>query len=66
MAHIKQPKRVKKKCLNCANNSIPQFHPFCSTRCSQLDLSKWLNEDYRVPIVEIDDFDEGKFLDEDD
>lgn len=23
--------------------------PFCSTRCRQIDLGKWLNEDYRIP-----------------
>lgn len=23
--------------------------PFCSARCQQLDLAKWLGEDYRVP-----------------
>ena len=57
---------MAKKCLNCAKKSNSKFHPFCSTRCSQLDLSKWLNEDYRVPVAEFDDFDEGKFLDEDD
>ena len=66
MTYTKQPKRVEKKCLNCAKKPTPTFHPFCSTRCSQLDLSKWLKEDYRVPVVEIDDFDEGVFLDEDD
>ncbi len=23
--------------------------PFCSPRCKQVDLGKWLNEDYRIP-----------------
>ncbi len=26
--------------------SVP---PFCSARCKQIDLNKWLAEDYRVP-----------------
>jgi endogenous inhibitor of DNA gyrase (YacG/DUF329 family) len=30
-----------------ANN--PSF-PFCSTRCKSVDLGKWLNEEYRVPV----------------
>ncbi|MCA9264189.1 MAG: DNA gyrase inhibitor YacG, partial [Planctomycetales bacterium] len=25
--------------------------PFCSTRCKQIDLGRWLNEDYSVPHV---------------
>ncbi|MEI8233931.1 MAG: DNA gyrase inhibitor YacG [Verrucomicrobiota bacterium] len=23
--------------------------PFCSSRCKQIDLGKWLGEDYRIP-----------------
>ncbi len=29
--------------------------PFCSERCRQVDLGKWLNEEYRVPAEEADD-----------
>lgn len=29
--------------------------PFCSARCKQVDLGKWLNEDYRVPAEEDDE-----------
>jgi endogenous inhibitor of DNA gyrase (YacG/DUF329 family) len=25
--------------------------PFCSERCRQVDLGKWLEEEYRVPIA---------------
>ena len=25
-------------------------YPFCSNRCQLLDLSRWLNEDYRIPV----------------
>jgi endogenous inhibitor of DNA gyrase (YacG/DUF329 family) len=25
--------------------------PFCSPRCRQIDLGKWLNEEYRVPVI---------------
>jgi len=24
--------------------------PFCSERCRQIDLGKWLNEEYSVPV----------------
>jgi endogenous inhibitor of DNA gyrase (YacG/DUF329 family) len=24
--------------------------PFCSARCKQVDLGRWLNEEYRVPV----------------
>jgi endogenous inhibitor of DNA gyrase (YacG/DUF329 family) len=32
--------------------------PFCSPRCKQVELGKWLNEEYRVPTEE-DDEDPG-------
>lgn len=24
--------------------------PFCSHRCQQIDLGRWLNEDYGIPL----------------
>ena len=27
----------------------PAF-PFCSARCKTIDLGRWLNEEYRVPV----------------
>lgn len=33
--------------------------PFCSVRCQQIDLGRWLDEKYSVPFERIDDeFDE--------
>ena len=26
-----------------------RFRPFCSARCRQVDLGRWLSEDYAVP-----------------
>ncbi len=26
--------------------------PFCSTRCKQVDLGRWLDEKYRMPAEE--------------
>jgi uncharacterized protein len=31
--------------------------PFCSPRCRQVDLGKWLNEEYRVPVTDASDED---------
>jgi hypothetical protein len=33
--------------------------PFCSTRCKQIDLGKWLDEKYRIPVAG-DPSDEGE------
>ena len=29
--------------------------PFCSARCKQVELGKWLNEEYRLPAQEEDE-----------
>lgn len=33
-------------------------YPFCSERCKLIDLGRWLDGKYQVPVVD-DDLDEG-------
>jgi endogenous inhibitor of DNA gyrase (YacG/DUF329 family) len=44
------------RCPICKKNARPRTenpaYPFCSPRCKQVDLGKWLNEEYRVPAEE--------------
>ena len=46
-------------CPICKRDARPRAEnpaaPFCSARCRQSDLGKWLNEDYRVPTQEAPD-----------
>jgi endogenous inhibitor of DNA gyrase (YacG/DUF329 family) len=43
----------------------PSF-PFCSPRCRQVDLGRWLGEEYRVPERQAEEReDEGGFPSED-
>jgi endogenous inhibitor of DNA gyrase (YacG/DUF329 family) len=44
-------------CPICAKPSEPTYRPFCSKRCANIDLGRWLNESYRVPVAEQDDED---------
>lgn len=40
-------------CPTCRKKFDPQATramPFCSDRCRQIDLGRWLNEDQRLPI----------------
>jgi len=64
MKTIKSEKIKLNKCPSCEQIAIHKYKPFCSSRCSQLDLSKWLNEVYRVPVFEVDDSNEKEFLDD--
>ena len=35
-----------------------RFRPFCSRRCADLDLGRWLKGSYAIPAVEADDEDD--------
>ena len=36
-------------CPICRKPSVERYRPFCSKRCADIDLGKWLNEDYTLP-----------------
>jgi endogenous inhibitor of DNA gyrase (YacG/DUF329 family) len=41
-------------CPICGRPAAPRLEnkaaPFCTARCKQIDLGKWLSEEYRVPV----------------
>jgi endogenous inhibitor of DNA gyrase (YacG/DUF329 family) len=39
-------------CPICAKASVERHKPFCSARCAQRDLGRWLNESYTIPAAE--------------
>ena len=44
------------KCPICAKPADPQYRPFCSRRCANVDLGRWLGEVYVVPGDEAQPF----------
>jgi len=38
------------KCPICKKPTAPEFKPFCSKRCADVDLGRWLTESYTVPV----------------
>ncbi len=36
-------------CPICGEETVNRFRPFCSKRCADIDLAKWLNGSYAVP-----------------
>jgi len=44
-----------KPCPICGKLAIEKFRPFCSKRCADVDLNRWLSGVYSVPAVEEDD-----------
>lgn len=43
-------------CPMCDAAADEKYRPFCSKRCADLDLAKWLNGAYAVPAQDPDDF----------
>ena len=36
-------------CPVCGKPAEPRFRPFCSRRCADVDLGRWLTGQYRIP-----------------
>jgi endogenous inhibitor of DNA gyrase (YacG/DUF329 family) len=43
-----------RKCAICGKPTVRQYHPFCSKRCADIDLGKWLSGSYAIAAVETD------------
>ncbi|UOM32902.1 DNA gyrase inhibitor YacG [Acuticoccus sp. I52.16.1] len=41
-------------CPVCGKESQRETRPFCSKRCADVDLHRWLGGQYRVPVIEED------------
>ncbi len=41
--------RPVRPCPICSKPSVQQFHPFCSARCADIDLNRWLSGAYAIP-----------------
>ncbi|WP_186396491.1 DNA gyrase inhibitor YacG [Stappia sp. TSB10GB4] len=46
--------RRARPCPVCGKLSVERFHPFCSSRCADVDLNRWLSGSYSVPVVELE------------
>lgn len=38
-------------CPICRKESAPDYRPFCSKRCADIDLGRWLNGAYVIPAA---------------
>ncbi len=39
----------------CGKPRAQRYRPFCSARCRDRDLNKWLNDGYAIPAADPDD-----------
>lgn len=49
------PLRPKRKCPECGRASTRSDFPFCSPRCKDVDLHRWLSGSYVIPGEDADD-----------
>ena len=44
--------RTAARCHVCGKDVEARYRPFCSKRCADIDLGRWLKESYRVETDE--------------
>jgi endogenous inhibitor of DNA gyrase (YacG/DUF329 family) len=58
------PLRPPRPCPLCGKSSARGYYPFCSKRCADIDLNRWLSGGYSIPAVEEEPGDTPRPLDE--
>ena len=46
-------------CPICKAPTVVDYRPFCSRRCADVDLSRWLRGAYAIPVASADDDEDG-------
>ncbi len=52
---VVQRPRGAKPCPVCGKPATAESHPFCSERCRDVDLNRWLSGSYAIPGRPADD-----------
>ncbi len=58
------PLRAARKCAICNKPASQKFHPFCSARCANIDLNRWLSGAYIIAVSDDEQEDEQSEQDE--
>lgn len=54
-----RPSASKARCPICRKPTTEHYRPFCSKRCADVDLSRWLGGHYAIPVQDFDDDEDG-------
>lgn len=52
-------------CAICGRPMAPEYRPFCSKCCANVDLQRWLGGVYAIPAVEDDETDSAPVTEND-
>ena len=47
-------------CPICEKAAVAAYRPFCSKRCADVDLGRWLNGAYAVPSTDPEDMERAQ------
>ncbi len=50
----------RRACPICGKTIVEAFRPFCSQRCANVDLYRWLSGVYAVPVTDDEEEDERR------
>jgi len=50
---------AEKACPICSKPAADEFRPFCSRRCADVDLNRWLSGVYAIPVKDDDEDEDG-------
>lgn len=64
--NLNEARQRRPGCPICGRPADMKFKPFCSKRCADVDLARWLNGVYSVPVVEREDGSETVLPENDD
>lgn len=60
MKDREEPVAPARPCAICGKPQQPEYRPFCSRRCADVDLGRWMNGAYTAPAEELDDPDQAE------
>jgi len=50
---------MKEKCPICSKPADQNYQPFCSKRCADVDLNRWLSGGYAIPGASVEEDEDG-------
>jgi endogenous inhibitor of DNA gyrase (YacG/DUF329 family) len=54
------PHAARRACPICGKPATEALRPFCSQRCADVDLNRWLAGVYAVPVTDDEEEDERR------
>ena len=54
------PEAPSHLCPVCGKPAVEASRPFCSRRCADVDLNRWLSGVYAIPVTEGEEEDERR------